>query len=96
MLAETFVALERMEDAAAQYDTLAGTHGLNFSDVGTYQALRPVAHERAASAYLALGDTIAALEHLAAFVRLWEGADPELQPIVTRARERRAALLAER
>ena len=96
LLAETYVALGRMDVAAAHFDTLANTYGLNFNDVGSYQPLRPVAHERAAGAYLALGDTATALEHLGAFVALWEDADPELQPIVTRTRERMAALMGRR
>lgn len=73
-----------MDLAAAHFDTLTNTYGLNFDDVGGYQSLRPIAHECAAGAYLALGDTATALEHLGAFVALCEDADPEFQPIVPR------------
>ncbi len=95
-LADTHAALGQLESAAAQYDTLTRTHGLDFRDVGTYGPLRPLAHERAGSVYLALGDTAAALRHLNAFVELWSEADADLQPRVEAARQRIEAALSER
>jgi hypothetical protein len=41
---------------------------------------------RVGSVYLALGDTAAALQHLAAFAELWNDADEDLQPRVEAAR----------
>jgi hypothetical protein len=45
----------------------------------------PLAHERAGHAYLELGDTARAAQHLAAFIDYWRDADPELQPRVESA-----------
>jgi tetratricopeptide (TPR) repeat protein len=95
LLADTYAALGRWSEAAVQYDTVTGTFGLNFNEIGVYGPLRPLAHERAATAYLALGDTATAIEHLATFAELWEQADPELQPIVSQARDRLAELVGE-
>jgi hypothetical protein len=53
-------------------------------------------HERAANAYLELGDTTAALKHLAAFVDHWRNADPELQPRVESANLLLAQLAGDR
>lgn len=86
MLGDAYAALGRWPEAAAQYDSLTSSHRLNWTDLGLYAPLRPLGHERAASAYLAAGDTTAALRHLARFVELWEDADPELQPRVEAAR----------
>jgi len=55
-----------------------------------------LAHERLAETYDALGDRERAALHYARFAELWKDADPELQPRVRYARERAAALLAER
>ncbi len=85
-LADTYAALGQLEPAAAQYDSLTRTHRLDFRDMGTLGPLRPLAHERAASVYLALGDTVAAVKHLHQFVELWADADPELRPRVDVAR----------
>ncbi len=95
LLADTFAALGRWADAAVHYDSVVGTYRLNYTDVGEYGPILPLAHERAGAAYLALGDTATAVEHLNAFVNLWRDADPELQPIVRRARSRLADLVGE-
>lgn len=95
-LADTYAALGQMHSAAAQYDSLTRTYGLNFRDPGTYGPLRPLAHERAGSAYLAHGDTAAALRHLSTFVELWSQADPELQPRVEGAQRTIEALSRDR
>jgi hypothetical protein len=43
-----------------------------------------------------MGDTTAALTHLAAFVELWSDADPELQSRVQEAQRKLAEILAQR
>ncbi len=73
-------------EAAAHYDSLSRTNRLHWTDVPLYPSMRPLAHERAGRAYLAIGDTAKAMEHLAAFVELWSEADPELRPRVEAAR----------
>jgi tetratricopeptide (TPR) repeat protein/TolB-like protein len=95
LLGEAYAALGRLKEAAAQYDTLTSTYRLYFNDTGVYGPLRPIGHERAGALYLALGDTTAAIQHLATFVELWKNADSELQPMVRGARERLAELLGE-
>jgi tetratricopeptide (TPR) repeat protein len=96
MLGDTYAALGRWPEAAAQYDSLTSSYRLNWTELGLYAPLRPVGHERAASAYLAAGDTTAALRHLARFVELWEDADPELQSRVAAARRMIEALARDR
>ncbi len=95
-LADAYAALGQLELAAAHYDTLTRTFGLDFRDPGTYGPLRPLAHERAGSVYLALGDTAAALRHLAAFAELWAEADRELQPRVEAARQKIEAAFSDK
>ncbi len=92
---DTYAALGRLEDAAAQYDSLTLSYLIDFRDVGSYGALAPLGHERAAATYLALGDTAAAVKHLAAFSELWQDADPELQPRVESAQRMLAQLAGE-
>ena len=96
MLGDTYAALGRWPEAAANYDTLTRSLGLNFLGQGLYPPLRPLAHERAASAYLTLGDTTTALRHLKSFVEFWQNADPELQPRIEAARRLMSELLRER
>ncbi len=72
------------------------TYGIDFRDPGTYGPLRPLAHERAGSAYLAIGDTAAALRHLSTFVELWSQADPELRLRVEGAQRAIEALSRDR
>jgi tetratricopeptide (TPR) repeat protein len=50
------------------------------------------AHKRLGELYEAKGDAQKAASHYAAFVDLWKDADPELQPIVRRVRERLATI----
>jgi tetratricopeptide (TPR) repeat protein len=50
------------------------------------------AHKRLGELYEARGDRQKAASHYAAFVDLWKDADPELQPIVRRVRERLTTL----
>jgi tetratricopeptide (TPR) repeat protein len=95
MLGDTYAALGRWPEAAANYDTLTRSFRVNFMDQGLYASLRPLAHERAASAYLTLKDTTAALKHLNEFVEFWQNADPELQPRVESARRLMSELVRE-
>jgi tetratricopeptide (TPR) repeat protein len=50
------------------------------------------AHKRLGELYDAKGDRQKAASHYAAFLDLWKDADPELQPIVRRVRERLATI----
>ena len=95
LLADAYAALGRLDEAAAQYDSLTMSYLIDFRDFGSYGVLRPLAHERAATAYLAVGDTTAAIKHLAAFTELWQDADPELQPRVESAQRLIAELAGE-
>ncbi len=85
LLADAEAARRRFSVAAAQYDTLTSSLGLNWSEQGIYAPLLPLAHERAASAYLESGDTARAVQHLAAFIDYWRESDPVLQPRVVSA-----------
>jgi hypothetical protein len=68
---------------------------IDFRDTSSYGILKPLGHERAASTYLAVGDTTAAVKHLAAFAELWQDADPELRPRVESAQRTLAQLAGE-
>ncbi|MGD2215707.1 MAG: tetratricopeptide repeat protein [Gemmatimonadales bacterium] len=94
-LADAYAALGRFSDAAAHYDSLTSSFGLDFWDSWSYALLRPLAHERLGMVYVALGDTVAAVRHLATFAELWDRADPELQPRVEAARQAIERLTAE-
>ena len=95
LLGDTYAALGRLDEAAVYYDSLTSTYRMNFLDFGTYAPLLPLAHERAGAVYFALGDTVTALRHLAAFAELWHDADPELQPRVESAQRLIAELAGE-
>jgi tetratricopeptide (TPR) repeat protein len=96
LLGDVNLALGRLPEAAAEYETVAGTLGLSFEDARAHPPLQPVAHERLGDVYLVLGDTTAALTHLAAFVELWRDADPELQPRVQEAQRTLQEILSQR
>jgi tetratricopeptide (TPR) repeat protein len=85
LLGDAYAAAGQTETAAALYDSLTSSYRLNFTDLGMYGPVRPIAHERAASVYLTLGDTAKAVAHLTAFSELWKDADPELRPRVESA-----------
>jgi len=95
LLADTYAAVGRLDEAAAQYDSLSMSALIDFRDIASYGILRPLGHERAATIYLALGDTASAIKHLAAFTELWRDADPELQPRVESAQRTLAQLAGE-
>jgi hypothetical protein len=85
LLADAEAARGRLDVAAAHYDTLTASLGLHWTEQGLYAPLLPLAHERAADAYLVLGDTTRAVQHLTAFIDYWRDGDPELQPRVESA-----------
>ena len=93
---DAYAALGRWREAAAEFEAVAGTRGVPFDDTRSHPPLQPVAHERLGGVYLALGDTTAALTHLAKFVELWSEADPELQPRVEQAQATLQDLLSRR
>jgi len=95
LLGDTYAALGRLDKAAAQYDSLSMSYLLDFRDVSSYGPLKALGHERAATVYLALGDTTAAVKHLAAFAELWRDADPELRPRVESAQRMLTQLAGE-
>jgi tetratricopeptide (TPR) repeat protein len=95
LMGDSYVALGRLADAVVQYDSLVSTYRLFYGDMATYGPLLPLAHERLGTTYLALGDTTLAVRHLAAFVELWQDADPELQPRVQDVKQRLARLVGE-
>ena len=55
--------------------------------------LRAPAHKRLGELYEARGDNAKAVSHFTAFVRLWERADPDMQPRVAEVRARMERLL---
>ncbi|MGK7311577.1 MAG: tetratricopeptide repeat protein [Candidatus Longimicrobiales bacterium M2_2A_002] len=63
--------------------------------ISTFPSRLPYAHYRSAQAYEALDEPGRAASHYAEFIRLWEDADPALQPMVAHARERLVALTEE-
>jgi tetratricopeptide (TPR) repeat protein len=96
LLGDVNLALGRLPEAAAEYEAVTGTLGLYFDDARAHPPLQPVAHERLGRLYLAMGDTTAALTHLAAFVELWSDADPELQPRVQEAQRHLQEIVSQR
>ena len=89
LLAETLAAAGRPQEALRWYGSLG--------ELSTYDLVYvPLAHLRRAELYAQLADTAATAEEYARFLELWKDADPELQPIVTRARERLTRLSAHR
>jgi tetratricopeptide (TPR) repeat protein len=91
-LAALYARAGRMQQAAAAWEEVVAKPAENWL-AGLTTAL---AHERLGEAYEVLGEPAKAAEHYARFAELWKDADPELQPRVRYARERAAALLAER
>ncbi|NIR46784.1 MAG: tetratricopeptide repeat protein [Gemmatimonadetes bacterium] len=95
LAADAHAALGRPAEAAAEYDSLTRSYRLFWGGQGAYGSIKPLAHERAADAYLAAGDTARAVGHLTEFIELWRDADPALQPRVESARRRLAQLAGE-
>ena len=91
---DSYAALGMTERAVETYEGLLSSYRVNWRDSDSWAVLLPLAHERLGSAYLALADTVRAIEHLEAFAVMWDDADPELQPRVAAAREQAAELSA--
>ncbi len=83
--AELSEAVGRPEEALRWYATFPSATAANLAYLGP-------AHLRRARLHDAAGDRAAAIHHYERFLRLWEGADPELRPAVERVRERLAEL----
>lgn len=91
-LAALYARAGQMQQAAAAWEEVIAKPAEGWL-IGLTSVL---AHERLGEAYEALGEKAKAAQHYARFAELWKDADPELQPRVRYARERAAALLAER
>jgi DNA-binding SARP family transcriptional activator/TolB-like protein len=83
LMAELLKVLGRNEEALDWY--------LSYP-AGYDQPWAAPAHLRAAQIYQRLGNRERAIFHYTRFIRLWENADPEFQPLVTQAREALAQL----
>jgi serine/threonine-protein kinase len=92
---DAYAALGRQDEAVAEYEGLLTSYRVHWRDAYLWAALLPLAHERLGETYLAMADTAKAIEHLLAFSRMWEDADPELQPRVSAAREQARLLSGE-
>src|SRR5690606_11900195 len=91
-LAALYARAGQMQQAAAAWEEVIAKPAEGWL-IGLTSVL---VHERLGEAYEALGEKAKAAQHYARFAELWKDADPELQPRVRYARERAAALLAER
>ena len=89
---DAYAASGRLEEAVAQYTSALSSYHLNYREDALWAPLLPYAHRRLGDVYLALGDTTAAIEHISAFADMWRDADPELQPMVEKARAEVQAL----
>jgi tetratricopeptide (TPR) repeat protein len=92
---DAYAALGRQDEAVAKYEGLLTSYRVHWRDVDLWAPLLPLAHERLGETYLAMADTAKATEHLLAFARMWEDADPELQPRVAAATEQARLLSGE-
>jgi tetratricopeptide (TPR) repeat protein len=95
LLAESLSALGRHREAAAHFDSLTTTYRLNFADLYYYGPILPLAHRRAADAFLSAGDTASAIHHITEFIDLWQDPDSEQVQVVDRARALLASLVGE-
>jgi tetratricopeptide (TPR) repeat protein len=87
--AELLRDLGRAEEALSWYANLVETSPFELA----YLAM---SHLRQAEIHEEAGERERATEHYARFVKLWSSADPELQPIVERARSRLDSLTGQR
>jgi len=90
LLARAFDLGGKPDSAIAIYERFLGTPLLDRTDVDG--AFLPTVHKRLGELYEARGARDKALTHYRAFTALWKDADPGLQPQVTDARLRVAAL----
>jgi len=90
MLARTYDLVNARDSAIVIYERYLGTKFLDRLEADA--DFLAVVHKRLGELYEAKGQRERALEHYRAFIELWKDADPELQPKVTDARQRVAAL----
>ena len=90
LLARAYDLAGNADSAVAVFERFPATAFLDRSTVDGI--FLPAVHKRLGELYEARGQREAALRHYRAFVELWKDADPELQPRVTDARQRIAAL----
>jgi tetratricopeptide (TPR) repeat protein len=87
-------ALGQPDSAIAAYETALGVE----DDMGTFAAdayTLPQVRRQLGALYEARGNRAKAVEQYSAFLDLWRGADPELQPQVREVKERLAGLVGE-
>jgi tetratricopeptide (TPR) repeat protein len=90
MLARSYDLAGNADSAIAVYERFLDTPLLERIDADAVYL--PGVHKRLGELYEARGQRDKALDHYRAFISLWKDADPELQPKVTDARQRVAAL----
>jgi eukaryotic-like serine/threonine-protein kinase len=90
MLGRAYDVAGNADSAIAVFERFLSTPMMDRS--GVDGPFRPVVHQRLGELYEAKGEREKALGHYRAFLDLWKDADPELQPRVTDARQRIAAL----
>ena len=93
LLARAFELAGRADSAIVNYEWYLDTRRMDRMDPDALYI--PFVHERLGALYEAVGNPRLALLHHRAFIDLWKDADPVLQPHVTSARQRVAALTRE-
>ncbi|PYP76701.1 MAG: hypothetical protein DMD35_17805 [Gemmatimonadetes bacterium] len=90
MLGRAYDVAGNADSAIAVFERFLVTPAMERS--GVDGPFLPVVHKRLGELYEAKGQREKALEHYRVFLDFWKDADPELQPRVTDARQRVAAL----
>ena len=90
LLARAFDLDGKPDSAIAVYERFVSTPVLERSEYDGFYL--PTVHKRLGELYEAKAQRDKALSHYRVFIDLWKDADPELQPQVTDARQRVAAL----
>jgi len=92
-LARAYERAGERDSALAVYERAITTPGLFrlFEEAATLAAT----YKRLGELYEERGDVVKARDYYGRFVDLWQGADPELQPVVRDVRQRLVKLTAE-
>jgi tetratricopeptide (TPR) repeat protein len=90
LLGRAYDVAGNADSAIAVFERFLGTPAMDRNEVDG--VFLPVVHQRLGELYEAKGARERALAHYRLFLELWKDADPELQPRVTDARQRVAAL----
>ena len=90
MLARAYDLAGNADTAIAVYERYVGIGTMDRAETDAF--FLPAVHKRLGELYDTRGQRDPALRHYRAFIDLWKDADPELQPRVTDARQRVAAL----